>query len=204
MANRRIQLDTTYQVVTPENIAFEYRIAGPFRRLPAYLLDLVIRVAVFIVLAILAGLAGIFGLFAGLGWAEGLVIAVAIVTAFILSFFYGGLFEAYWNGQTPGKRVMGIRVVSVDGSPITGLQAVLRNLLRFVDAFPLAPITILFGMSDPSLILILTYQVGLFSSLASKRYQRVGDIVSGTLVIVEEKAAVYGVARVDVRGMPPM
>ncbi|MEX1224304.1 MAG: RDD family protein, partial [Pirellulales bacterium] len=197
MADRLAQLDTTYQVVTPENIGFEYRIAGPFRRLPAYLFDFLIRAVVIFVLTVAALIAGVAGWLSSLGWATGLLIMVALVLVFVFSFFYGGLFEAYWNGQTPGKRLMGIRVVSVDGSPITGLQAVLRNLLRFVDAFPLAPITLLFGLTDAHYVLVMTYQVGLFSAMLSPRYQRVGDVVSGTLVIVEERAAVYGVARVD-------
>ena len=54
----------------------------------------------------------------------------------MLSWFYVGLFEALWNGQTPGKRLMGIRVVSVEGQPITPFQAILRNILRVVDAQP--------------------------------------------------------------------
>ena len=49
---------------------------------------------------------------------------------FLVSWFYGGFFEAYWNGQTPGKRIMGLRVLSTNGRPINGYQAVLRNLLR--------------------------------------------------------------------------
>ena len=55
----------------------------------------------------------------------------------MLFWFYGGLFETFWNGQTPGKRLLGIRVITLDGQPINALQAILRNVLRIVDAQPL-------------------------------------------------------------------
>jgi len=190
MSARNQQLDTVFQVVTPENVAFEYRVAGPFRRLPAYLLDLSIR------WAFVVGLLFVSVFAFALPLTGGLAIAMWLVAMFVTVFFYGGLFETYWNGQTPGKWLMGIRVVSVDGSPITGLQAVLRNLLRFVDSFPLAPISLIFE-DFPPVFFVMTYQVGIFSAMLSPRYQRVGDIVCKTVVIVEEKSIIYGVARVE-------
>ena len=119
------QIDTTIEVIAPENIAFTYRVAGPFRRFPAYLLDFLIRVGVLIALGLLMGL-----LAPAIGGSGG---GCVLAGLFVLSWFYGGLFEAYWNGQTPGKRVMGLRVLSTNGRPIDGFQAVLRNLLRTVD-----------------------------------------------------------------------
>src|SRR5487761_1447235 len=121
-------IDTRIEIVTPENIAFQYRVAGPFRRLPAYLIDVAIRVTVsFLVWIVLAFGFGVLGQ-VGIGFGLGLVAWV------VLDWFYGGLFETYWNGQTPGKRMMRIRVVSDEGQPINGVQAVLRNFLRSVDA----------------------------------------------------------------------
>src|SRR5262245_12501940 len=105
------QIDSAVEIVTPENIAFRYRVAGPFRRLPAYLLDLLIRVAAVIGIGIALGIAGIF--------VGGLAVAMISIVWFVIEWFYGGFFEAYFNGQTPGKRVMGIRVLSVNGQPIT-------------------------------------------------------------------------------------
>ena len=130
MANASGQIDTRIEIVTPENIAFQYRVAGPFRRLPAYLIDMAIRVGVAVVGMIAAAL--VFGV-AGVGTVG---IGLGLLLWFGLSWFYGGLFEALWNGQTPGKRLMGIRVVSVEGQPITPFQAILRNILRVVDAQP--------------------------------------------------------------------
>lgn len=168
------QLDTSIEIVTPENIAFQYRVAGPFRRLPAYLVDLVLRIAICILLSIglmiIFGFAGFWGLGAGLG----------LVAWFLLSWFYGGLFEALWNGQTPGKRMMRIRVLSTDGQPIGAMQAVLRNVLRSVDAQPL-----------------MFYQVGLVSAMMNDRFARLGDLACGTMVVIEQRHWLRGVVRVD-------
>ena len=174
MLRERGQFDTTIEIVTPENIAFRYRVAGPFRRLPAYLVDLVIRSACFVLGAVL--LTWLLG-FAGL---VAVGIGATLVLWFLLSWFYGGLFEAYFNGQTPGKRMMQIRVLTVDGQPINGLQAVLRNVLRAIDMQP-----------------AVFYQVGLLAATANDRFQRLGDLACGTMVVVEERNWFRGVVRID-------
>ena len=170
------QLDSTTLVVTPENIAFRYQLAGPFRRTAALAIDygvrMVVCVAALIVVLLLNALAG------------PAVWAFALILMFVLEWFYGGLFETFWNGQTPGKRMMGIRVLSADGQPINGLQAVLRNILRLVDMMPLLPLTV-FGL-PPSMIGTPTCIVGLCCMMATRRYQRLGDLVCGTMVVVEE------------------
>src|SRR4051812_45863434 len=102
MANPARQLDMRIQIVTPENISFEYQIAGPFRRLPAYLIDFAIRFVVVVV----AGLVLVIGL--GFMRAGGIGVGLSLVLWFLLSWFYGGLFETLWNGQTPGKRLLGL------------------------------------------------------------------------------------------------
>lgn len=179
MANHSGQIDTLIEIVTPENIAFQYRVAGPFYRLPAYLIDVVIRVvAAFFALA---GFSLIFGIFA----APGIGLGLGFVVWFVLEWLYGGLFETFWNGQTPGKRLMRLRVVSVDGQPINAFQAVLRNILRAVDALPAA------------WSVLVTYQLGLVASMMNDRFQRLGDLACGTMVIVEEPTARYGVVRVS-------
>ena len=96
----------------------------------------------------------------------------AFILSFVMNWFYGGLFETFWNGQTPGKRAMGIRVVTIDGQPITGLQAILRNVLRLVDGLPMIA-----GGVFP------LFQLGLISCALNNRYQRLGDIASGTYLI---------------------
>ena len=125
------QLDTVVQIVTPENIAFDYRLAGPFRRLPAYAIDLLIRFAVLFAVQLMLSFLNVFS------GTSGLFNAIFLLAMFLLEWFYGGFFETFYNGQTPGKWVMGIRVLTQNGQPITGLQAVMRNVLRVVDSAPL-------------------------------------------------------------------
>ncbi len=168
------RIDTCIEIVTPENIAFQYRVAGPFRRLPAFLLDVIFRALIGAVCTIAAMVA-----FGSIG-AAGVGFGGAAVLWFVLSWFYFGLFEALWNGQTPGKRLMGLRVVSTEGLPITPFQAILRNILRVVDAQP-------GGL----------YLVGLVAAALNDRFQRLGDLPSGTMVVVEEQRFLRGVVRIN-------
>jgi len=197
------QLDSRTQVLTPENIAFEYRAAGPFTRLGAYLIDIGIQVLVVVVSLIL------FVLLMGLlvySWASGggfsiwdaianLGTFVIFVLWFLMQWFYGAYFEYRWNGQTPGKRSLGLRVLQSDGRPITSTQAILRNLLRLIDAQPLLP--------APDLILRLmplmagSQLVALVSMSLTARHQRLGDLVCGTMVVAEDRSLVGKVERID-------
>lgn len=170
MAQRDPPLDATIQVITPENIAFEYRLAGPFRRLPAYVLDLCVGliVAIGLVIVISMSVGFVSGSLAG---------AVLLLLFFIIRWFYGVLFETFMNGQTPGKYMLGLRVLSDTGEPINGMQATLRNLLRAADTFfPLIPLVVM---------------------PLSKKYQRLGDLVSGTIVVIEERQWLTGVAQLE-------
>lgn len=176
------QLDSRIEIVTPENIAFHYVVAGPFRRLPAYLIDcgicvvgLVVTLMAISIVSAAAGMAGIgFGL-----W---------LLLAFVVSWFYFGLFETLWNGQTPGKRLMGLRVLSTDGQPINAMQAILRNVLRAVDGLP---------VWGPAEIGIPFYMLALVSMSANDRYQRLGDLACGTMVVVERRSKLRGVAPIE-------
>jgi len=163
-------LDATLHVVTPENIAFEYRLAGPFRRLPALVLDMCVRIAVEI------GLLYILLLTIGLA-SPGLAMFIFLVLYLIIDWFYGVLFETFLNGQTPGKYVLGLRVLSENGQPINGMQATLRNLLRAAD-------------------LVLPV-IGILATAMNRKYQRLGDLVAGTIVVVEERQWLTGVAQLD-------
>jgi uncharacterized RDD family membrane protein YckC len=163
-------LDSTIQVVTPENIAFEYRLAGPFRRLPAFLLDMCLQFAVLIGLSIALSMT--------VGFASpGLAMFVFFLMLLGIWWFYGVMFETFWNGQTPGKYVMGLRVLTDNGQPINGLQATLRNLLRAAD-----------------LVMPL---IGLVVMAMNRKYQRLGDLVAGTMVVVEDRQWLTGVAKLD-------
>jgi uncharacterized RDD family membrane protein YckC len=182
------QLDAMIEIVTPENIAFHYRVAGPFRRWVAYLLDLGVRavmvVLLFLLLVLLAFSPG-----------GGPAVGMFLVSWFVLEWFYGGLFETYMNGQTPGKWIMGIRVLTTEGQPINGLQAVLRNVLRVVDASPLLSLQV---VSIPTPWYGLpTFVVGLVAMSLNRRFQRLGDLVCGTMVVIEERHWLTGVAKLE-------
>jgi uncharacterized RDD family membrane protein YckC len=184
MDGHRRQIDTSVEIVTPENISFRYWLAGPVRRLPAYLIDLVIQVLVVAVAFSGLGLGFTIGGLAGSYW------GLFLIALFPVHWFYGGLLEAVWNGQTPGKRAMHIRVVTIDGQPIRAWQAVLRNVLRAVDAMPLAPLLPV----SPELALPLC-AVGLVSASLNDRFQRLGDMAAGTMVIVDQTARLAGVLK---------
>lgn len=146
-------------VVTPENVKIDYELAGIASRGAAVLLDSLIQ-------GLLMGAAWLiwFGIISGLrispvGWVTGAL----IVTEFIIFWGYYIYFEAKWNGQTPGKRALRLRVIREGGVPIDLGCAALRNLVRPID------ITV----------------IGLISILASRRNQRLGDYAAGTLVVKE-------------------
>ncbi len=188
-------LDTTIAVVTPENIAFEYQLAGPFRRLPAYLIDLAVRwgitLGVIAVLSVISGMMSIFVAVIG-----PFMTAIMVILHFVISWFYGTIFEAYFNGRTIGKWACGIRVIDVDGRPVTGKSALLRNLLRIADLAPLAAISEI-AEDVPPIFLIPTGMIGLLSMVMTRRLQRLGDLAAGTMVIVDERSWRLPVAKVE-------
>jgi uncharacterized RDD family membrane protein YckC len=173
---RRLQpIDTTAEIETPEHVRFHYPVAGPARRVVAWVLDYLIRGAILLVFAIIALMGGL---------AVGDAIAdlskgVLLVIHFLLEWFYYTLWEIAWNGRTPGKRALDLRVVTVDGHPLRIGDSFLRNLLRVADFLP-------FG-----------YAAGLIAMARDGRFRRLGDMVAGTMVIVEERRAVASTLRID-------
>jgi uncharacterized RDD family membrane protein YckC len=175
-------LDTTTEVETPEHVRFRYHVAGPARRLFAYGIDLVIRALILLAFVIVAGIGGFMS---GMPDAS---TGVILVVWFALEWFYYVFFEALWSGRTPGKRALSLRVLSDTGHPLRLGQSFLRNLLRAVDLFPtFQP----FPSSLPGLDLP-TYGVGTASMARDGRFRRLGDLVAGTMVVVEERAFVEG------------
>jgi uncharacterized RDD family membrane protein YckC len=146
-------LDTTRRVATPEGIELTLRLAGPVPRALAWAIDLAIRAAI---LFAIAALAGAFGR-AGVG--------VILLAAFFVEWLLPAWFEAAWNGQTPGKRAMGIAVLNDDGTPLRWPGALTRNLLRAVDFMP------------------FLYGLGLAAMLLNRDFKRLGDLAAGTVVV---------------------
>ncbi len=175
-------IDLTAVITTPENIQFEYRIAGPFRRLPALLLDFAIRLMLLLTVLILMAVVGITAALPG-----GMIAFLLLVSAFGLDWFYGLFFETYWNGQTPGKWLTMIRVISVDGRPINAYQATIRNFLRLADFAPMVSLEI-FAANAPPAYAIPTFFISLICMTMTSRFQRLGDLAAGTMVVVNERS----------------
>ncbi len=165
MAHGMEKLDTLQAVELAEGVSIRLRMAGPLPRAGAYLIDLTLRVLILAVSGFLVSLAGIA---IGGKVAQGLF----LLAWFLLDWIYPVVFEAGRHGATPGKRAAGLRVVQATGSPITFGQAVVRNFLRFIDGMPL-----------------FTYAFGITSCLATKRFQRLGDLAAGTVVIYDRIAS---------------
>jgi len=163
-------VERTVTVRTPESIAFYYELAGLGSRFLAVTIDFIIQLLVFIGLLLLLGLAAQrVGPLAGSlhfnsSQAQAVVIAFFILVVFLIFFAYFIVFEAIWNGQTPGKRLLGIRVVRDGGYPLDLGSSVLRNLIRVVEAA---------FMYIPSAI----------SALVSAQNKRLGDLAAGTIVV---------------------
>jgi uncharacterized RDD family membrane protein YckC len=151
-------LDTRTEVETPENVTLTFDLAGPGSRTGAYLVDFFIRLNVGWGMSwALSSFVPLFG--------EGLPTGAIMVGFFLLEWGYSALFEGLRNGQTPGKQMFGLRVVKTAGYPIGIYDAVLRNLLRAADILPIG------------------YGAGLVCMGCTKRMQRIGDLVAGTMVI---------------------
>ncbi len=94
-------------------------------------------------------------------------VAITTLVIFLLNWGYFTLFEAFWNGLTPGKRVAGIRVIQRSGRPIGFFESLARNLVRYVDQLP------------------FFYAVGVITMFVTRQHQRLGDLAAGTLVVRE-------------------
>jgi uncharacterized RDD family membrane protein YckC len=153
---------------TPENIELSYALAGPASRAVAYLFDVFLMFAVFQVLINL--MVSAFGLLIGaLGVASDMWVAgIAALATFVLYNGYFIVFEWLLNGQTPGKRILHIRVIKQGGYSLRFFDTLLRNLLRVIDFLP------------------FLYGVGLTSLLLTRDSQRLGDLIAGTLVVYQE------------------
>jgi uncharacterized RDD family membrane protein YckC len=149
---------------TPELVAIEMPLAGIGSRFIAILVDYLIWGFAFFIFFLLALIVipafSIFGRISA-NWAIG----IALLIVFLMHWGYFALFEAFSNGRTPGKRVARIRVIHQSGRGINFVEALARNLVRYVDGLP------------------SFYAVGIVVIFLSRRNQRLGDMVAGTLVV---------------------
>ncbi len=165
--------DNLVHIETPEAVWLTFQVAGPGARMGAYFLDLLFRIAILYFLNWALSI-----IVMGLGGTAGWPMGVLLLAFFILEWGYSTFFETFNNGRTPGKRIVGLRVIKVGGYPVGFYDAFMRNLLRAADGMPL----LLFGMFLP------TYGVSLLVMLMNPKMQRIGDLIAGTMVVREKKA----------------
>lgn len=157
-------MDDRYIVDTPENISVSYGVAGIGSRFLAGIIDSFLIGLIYFILS----LAAIYtdGLMED--WSS-VFLAIVIILLFLVFWGYYILFELLWNGQSPGKRLVGLRVVHTGGRPISFIGSAIRNLVRIVDFLP------------------SMYGIGVVTMFIDARSRRLGDLAAGTLVIKEER-----------------
>ena len=150
-------------IETPEQIKISYSVAGIGSRFYAALIDLallipVLAVGYYVIIRAILDLDESFG-----NW----LAALAGIATFVLQWGYYMVFEIATNGQSPGKRALGLRVIKAQGYPISFSDSAIRNIVRVVDMLPFA------------------YGIGLLTMLLNRNWQRLGDLAAGTLVVKE-------------------
>ncbi|MGC2398862.1 MAG: RDD family protein [Acidobacteriaceae bacterium] len=170
MSDQSVDLRDQLSIDTPELVGIDLPLAGIGSRCVALLVDSVVQglvlgalVAVIVLMAAAAPLPGSHAPRSSetSKWA----IALMLLVPFLLQWGYFTLFEAFWHGQTPGKRLLQLRVIQQSGRPIGLFESLGRNLVRIVDMLP------------------VFYVVGAVCIFSTRRQQRLGDMVAGTLVV---------------------
>ncbi len=172
-----VELRDQLSIETPELVSLELPVAGLGSRAIAcvvdYLLQDLVLLLFFLGLALLASLAPasahVHASKATSKQDEVWGAAIAILLLFLFQWGYFTLFEAFWGGRTPGKRLMRLRVLEQSGRSASFLNVLTRNLLRVVDGLP------------------VFYMAGIAFLFGSRRSQRLGDMVAGTIVVHEAK-----------------
>ena len=176
--------DEFLNIDTPENVVFGYEVAGIGSRFLAALVDTFL-IAVLLILTNLT----LFFLVANLVTGEAISQGASWVAAFfgLISFAilwgYYIFFEMLWNGQSPGKRWLGLRVLRTDGTPIGLSEAIIRNLIRIVDFLP------------------AYYGVGVITMFLNEQARRLGDLAAGTLVVYDRGNVTL--SSLQTRTLPP-
>jgi uncharacterized RDD family membrane protein YckC len=189
-------LNQEYAVDTPENVTFAQEVAGIGNRFIAALIDsgVIFAALVLLNLIIVVGLGALGSMDsvsavedAPADWIEGFILALYALINFLIFWGYYVLFEYLWNGQTPGKRLVHIRVVRMDGNPAGIVEVMVRNLVRIVDFLPSG------------------YGLGMLVMFFNRQARRLGDFAAGTLVI-KERADVQlrSLMTVDTLGQPAL
>lgn len=160
-----------HTIETPEQLRLDFAVAGIGSRFLALAIDTLIQIALSVFLFIVIAALGSLRVVPIRGASSVWLPALAGAGFFLLFFGYFAFFEILWNGQTPGKRIIGIRVVKDSGRPLTAAESIGRNLLRLVDQLP--------GF----------YAIGMAVALLNSSNKRLGDLVAGSMVVRESSLA---------------
>jgi uncharacterized RDD family membrane protein YckC len=173
-----MRLDNRREIELAEGVHIYLRPAGIYPRLLARLIDFSILAVVYLVVGVMVAMLGsVVGAEAGAGFYQ--------LSAFLLLWFYDPLWEASkWSG-TPGKLALGLKVVRRSGAPVGFASGFLRVLLLWIDILP--------GLGA----------VGMVSILASKKSQRLGDLVADTLVVYSRNVVIPQAASIPVPALRP-
>lgn len=161
----------TMEIRTADGIRFSILLAGPVSRMLALMTDM-LCIGVFT--SVVGSLLQLFSLISA-----DITIALVIISNFLITLGYGIMFEWIWRGQTPGKRLLRLRVIDEQGLKLQFGQVVIRNLLRVVDSLP------------------LLYLTGGISSLVTQKCQRLGDLAAGTIVVRTQSFALPQIEHPD-------
>lgn len=159
-------------LVTPEAVRLDFAEATVGSRGVALIIDWIAMGVIALVLAFVATLT--IDSPALPDWVSG---SVAAIGSLLILFGYPIVFETVWHGQTPGKAIMGLRVATVEGAPIGFRHAAIRAAVGLIDFYST------FGVA------------AVVSSLVSRRHQRLGDFVAGTVVVRERRTGHHASAR---------
>ena len=161
MADERL-----YTVETPEQIELLYDVAGIGSRFLAALID---HVLIGLILGVLFVLVAVVADQVDLGMDPFLVAGLFSIAIYLFLCAYYIFFETIWNGQTPGKRLVGVRTVRTGGRPVGFLGSTIRNVIRFADFLP------------------VLYGIGVIVMFLDSRSRRLGDLAAGTLAVKERR-----------------
>jgi uncharacterized RDD family membrane protein YckC len=175
------------RIETPEGVILPIELGQRGERAVAFILDFLIVMGIIIALYLLLIVVILGGKFGGIGW----LFALVMLASFFIRSFYFAFFELRWQGRTPGKRTMGLRVIDRAGGPLTPQAVLARNLMREVEVF--LPITVLIsgtfkGEIWETLATIGWLAVFMFMPLFNRDALRVGDMIAGTWVVSAPKA----------------
>ncbi|MGD8585015.1 MAG: RDD family protein [Chloroflexota bacterium] len=162
--------DQFINIDTPENVVFDYEVSGIGSRFLAAMIDSTLIVIGMVIVNFTGLLLTTLLGFGEMTVGPSVILAILGLFSFLVFWGYYIFFEIVWNGQSPGKRWLRLRVLRIDGTPIGAREAAIRNLVRIVDFLP------------------VFYGVGLVAMFANRRDRRLGDFAAGTLVVHEESA----------------